>query len=295
MIIFFIGSWLYVKRIGRLDLRPDFTFMKKATKTSFSFLIIIVATQIYDRSGVIILGIIRGDAETGLYAASERLIVTFSMALAMFRNVFLPALTKLSESNPKLVFRFIESTAFFLVLLLTPGIMILFVMSTPLIVFLFGPVFAESAPIMRILCWSLIFIALGHVYSSILIVVDQQKVLSWINIFVCLTFLILSPFMIHSFGYEGLAWMRLACSGLLFTALLVFIFLTKRHPLSFDRWFAPVAASVISTSIFFIFPDGTLWVRIPFLLIGYTLILILLGGFCMKDYIFLRKIFQRKN
>ncbi len=253
-----------------------------------------MTTQIYDRVGVVFLGYIRGDLETGLYAASERLIVTVSMVFVMFRNVFLPILTQISGGSSKRMFRFCEGTALIMVLVLAPGVMLLFAVSSPLITFLYGPAFAESAPIMRILCWSLVFIALTHVFSSLLIVTECQKILSRINALVCLIYLMLTPLMIWFFGSEGLAWMRLACSALLLTMVLGYVNL-RIHHLSVSRWFAPVAASVINTAIFLLFPSCTLWIRVPLLLFGYFSILLLMGGLCRQDYIFLREMFGRNK
>jgi O-antigen/teichoic acid export membrane protein len=123
---------------------------------------------------VLALGWLQPASAVGVYTAIYKLILLFSTVLTLFQLSLFPSLARASREGRELapmaakVLRFV--TAAFLPLAFAGG-----VMARPLLAFLFGAEYAAGATALRILLWSLPWMALRSVFRIILVSYNLQR------------------------------------------------------------------------------------------------------------------------
>jgi O-antigen/teichoic acid export membrane protein len=134
-----------------------------------------VATQVHVNFGLVGLGLLRTDAETGLYSAAYRLVFFLLMLDRVFYTVFFPVvsrvLARLPDKLPELtgvVIRLVLSVA----LPLSTGLALL---ARPVLDAVFGSGYAAAAPALRVLAWFLLASMLDSVAGYTLIAAGSER------------------------------------------------------------------------------------------------------------------------
>lgn len=290
-----IGIRISIRKYGPPDFKINVPFIKQLLYKAFPFLLLIFLVQFYDRLGVILLTTIQGDEATGIYAATDRLIVTIATGLGMFGSALLPIMSRFANEAPqKLIVTYERSIRIFLVTIL-PAATFLFLLSNPIILLLYGEAYIKSADVLAIMSWSILPSGLSVILMGILVATDQQSEIVRIQLRIILGFIIACLVLIPQFSFIGLAYAKLATSLALCIAFSWHLSKTLHNSPVVKNITAPLIACVASIVIFKLMTDLGLWVSIISASLTCGITLLLTGAIKHHDITYARNIILRKE
>jgi O-antigen/teichoic acid export membrane protein len=172
----FAAAFTHV-RLGGLGLRYDRDVWRDLHMTALPFGFFLIVLNLYQYVDGVMLGYLRTDAETGLYAAAFKIYEGFTYGPLAISSVITPRLAALfvrdKAGHRRLSLAGIAgSTA------MGAGVAtVAFVIATPLLVFLYGPGFAAAAQSFQILCFGLPIVFAIWILHAIAISVDRERLL----------------------------------------------------------------------------------------------------------------------
>lgn len=201
----------YVKKITPLKYRFDFELWKKVVLKALPYGIALILNTIYFRIDSILLSILRGQEEVGIFGVAMKMLENFEILPLYFMNSVLPVLAKsLKEKSEK--YRDIIKYAFdFLAAMAIPMVVggvilaypIIFIVSTPDFLSRLSEGFYGSDIAFQILIFALLFQFLNVLFAFILIAVDKQYKLLYINGVVAIFNIIANLIVIPIYGFRG--------------------------------------------------------------------------------------------
>ncbi len=191
-------------------------------KACIPFAVLTVLGMAYQRLGIYLLSTMSGPTNTGLYSAAARTVeASKTVHLAVFAVLY-PAMALFSTAGTgqRELGHDIRTSRN---LLLAGGLLeavILFAGATPLVRVLYGTEYQSSAPILRILAWTLIPFTLNSYLTLSFIASRRELLVGKALLASLLGALLLNLWLIPAEGATGSAWAALAGECLQCTVLL---------------------------------------------------------------------------
>lgn len=198
--------------------------LKKAVLGSLPYGLLAVLGLLYFRIDTVMLSYLRGDFETGIYAAGYKFLESLVFIPNALSFVLFPVFAKLHQENPvkikSLIYKNIK-IMFILGLFIT----IIYILLIPFIINYFLPKFTLVIQVVRILSLSIPFLFVYVPISTVL--TSTEKYLKQVILFslIPLTFNILTNLIfIPRYGFMAAAWITVASDILSTFILLIFIY-----------------------------------------------------------------------
>ena len=164
-------------RLGGVGFAYDSEVWRELHRTALPLGFFLVVLNLYSYVDGVMLGYLRTDAETGLYAAAYRIYEGFTYAALALSTVLTPRLSALFTSDRgehrRLAIGGTSGSAAFGAAVAV----VAFVIATPLLVFLFGPDYAAATAAFRILVVGLPIVFAIWILHAIAISVDRERLL----------------------------------------------------------------------------------------------------------------------
>ncbi len=262
------GYVLVSRRYGRPEIRLDWKLNLHWTTAAFPVFAYIVLKVLANRSGVIILNSAT-DAETvGIFAAGDRLISACNLPFAMLTGAVFPIMSKLATRRDELR-SFVQTCLRVSAAIAIPLAALAVILREPVVAFVFGEGFDDSAIVVGVLALGIVFTAISLLLSMLLIATDHLWPLLRIYA-VSLVVLFAGIYAtVQSMGAVGLAWSVVASKAVLSLGLLLY---SHRDPLGISGFRSIFGASMTAVSMVLVFQS------LPMLGIGARSILMLLAG-----------------
>ncbi|MEI7621087.1 MAG: flippase [Candidatus Moraniibacteriota bacterium] len=175
MILNFAIILLLARKYVSLSLQFDFAYWKKflreAAPLGFASLIIFV----YFKIDTILLSILKTNTEVGLYNAAYKVLENITFFPAMIIGLLFPLFSRHIFSDKAEFSRIANETLKVFVLLLVPLVIGVLFLAEGVIKLIGGNAFAQSANILRILIFAVVFIFFGSLFNNILTAGKHQK------------------------------------------------------------------------------------------------------------------------
>ncbi len=204
----------YVKKVTKLEYRFDIDLWRNVLVKSLPYGLALILNTIYFRIDTILISVIRGDEEVGIYGVAMKMLEHFAILPLYFMNSVLPVLTRtIKEKTDK--YKKVISYAFdFLAALSIPMVVggvilafpIIFVVSTPDFLSRLGDGFYGSDIAFQILIFALLFQFLNVLFAFILIAINQQSKLLYINGACAIFNIVANLIVIPHYGFRGAAF-----------------------------------------------------------------------------------------
>jgi len=214
-----------VKLLGPWRVFFERTWWKKIFFQAFPIGLALVFNLIYFRSDVLILSYFRLSAEVGNYSLAYRFFESSLVVPVFFANALYPVLVK---NHTFSLDKFKKTVAISALVMLGSSILaffLLFFFAPPIIDFFFKRGFRESVPALRILSLGLPFFYTSAIFMWVIVVLDREKILSFIFGGAALLNIILNLLFIPAFGYRAAAATTVICEGVVLAVTLFFTFL----------------------------------------------------------------------
>jgi len=197
-------------RLGGLGLRYDREVWRELHLTALPLGFFLVVLNLYSYVDGVMLGVMRTDAETGLYTAAYKIYEGFTYAPMAISTVLTPRLSALFTSDRVRHRAFARGgiTASLGLAIAVGGIG--YLAATPLLVFLFGRDYGAATPAFRILCAGLPVVFVIWILHAIAISVDRERLLLRTALIGLATNVGLNLYLIPRYGGSGAAFATVA-------------------------------------------------------------------------------------
>ncbi|MBI4975184.1 flippase [Candidatus Peregrinibacteria bacterium] len=243
----------YVRKITPLVYRFDFNFWKDVLMKSAPYGAALILNTVYLRVGSLLLSVMVGQKEVGIYGVATRMLENFSILPLYFMNSVLPVLTreiaKKNEKYKNIISYSFDFLASMSIPLVAGGVVlaypIVFIVSNPTFLSRLSEGFYGSDIAFQILIFALLFQFLNVLFAFILIAVNKQAKLLYINFFCVLLNVIGNVIFIPRYGIRSAAMMSVISE--LFILVLTYAY-AKKH-LKFSINFLNLFKIIISALI----------------------------------------------
>lgn len=261
-----------------IDLQFWKLILIEAIPISLSIIFSVVAFRI----DTVILSLIKGNLAVGFYSASYKLIEALMIIPIVFTSAMYPVFSSLFKSSDTYLELSYKKSIRYLTII---GIPIAFgtaALSNKIILLIYQSGYSQSIIILQILVWAIPFIFISYISRTLLISINQQKLLLKI-VFICMiTNIILNFILIPQFSYLGASIVTVVTEFLSF--ILCFHYLTKficKIKIQ-SLVIKPIIGSIIM-ALFILYTDLNLFLQIFISIIIYFTILTILKTFSKED------------
>lgn len=275
---FFI-NYFAARRYASFEWNIDIEFWKILLRRSWPIGLAILFNLIYFKADILILQLVRPQAEVGVYGAAYRVLEILVTIPFMYAGVLLPIIAKaLATKNKDSFSNLLGHSYDAMTLLAAPLVTGTFVLAQQGMVLVAGKDFAESGDVLRILILAVGTIFFGTISSYAIVALDAQRKMLPIYISTALVTLIGYIILIPPYGLWAAAWLTVfseACVALGATLMCL--------KLSATRWNPRVALKAIFAALLMaivIWPLRNTMILIPAALgaLIYFILVIALGA-----------------
>jgi len=172
-----LAAWLTQAQLGGVGIRFNRAIWRELQTTALPLGFFLVVLNLYSYVDGVMLGVMRGNVETGLYAAAYRTYEGMSYLPSIIASVLTPRLSELfvrdRRAHRSVALRGLGGSIG--LALLVGGVA--YVLATPLLTWLFSDQFAPAASPFRILCLGLPLVFAIWVLHAITISVNREGLL----------------------------------------------------------------------------------------------------------------------
>jgi O-antigen/teichoic acid export membrane protein len=190
-------------KFTRLSFQFDKTFLKTVLVSTFFFVINDVFIVIFFKIDSVMLSLMKGDVETGIYGAAYNLLYAVTFIPMVLSTVLYPVLTRFYATNKKLFKNNLTIIVKYFLLAAIPVVLFFVVFAEPLIILIYESKYMEAVPVLRIIGIGLLFVFLNFVLSMILNTVEKQKFVAISSFSAMALNLILNFILIPKFSIMG--------------------------------------------------------------------------------------------
>ena len=176
------STWLLHRRICSLTLSVDRAAITPVLTESLPFFLMILVVLIYNQIDMILLSFMSGDHETGIYAAAMKPFEATSLIPAGVMGTLLPALSRDWPVSKEQFAKTFTASFRYMGMLGLPLAVGGVVCAVPLVQFLYGGKYEESARAFQILIVAVVFSFWNHLFSAALVAMNREKDLLKIGI-----------------------------------------------------------------------------------------------------------------
>jgi len=276
------------KNISKLSVSFDFSYWKKIMKKSLPFCLTLIFISLYVRIDTILLGFIKGYAQTGWYSAAYKIIDIFTRMLYVPILALFPAFVrayKESSGETKMIY---HKSIGYMVMLSMPITIGLIVLSGKIILLVYGHQFDNSGIALQILSCSLLFTSLNYLMGFLLNSVGKQKLFMISTGIATVVNVLLNIIVIPKYGYVGASVVTVMSEALNF--LLMHRFVKKSgFYIDLSKILVKPAIASLVMSIFLVVLSGhvSLYILIPFGAFIYFTMMVVMKGVGKEEAHFL--------
>jgi O-antigen/teichoic acid export membrane protein len=171
------AAWLTRAQLGGIGMRFDRAIWRELHRSALPLGFFIVVLNLYSYIDSVMLGVMRGDAETGIYAAAYKTYEGLSYFPAIIASVLTPRLSHLfvadRAAHRRLALRGVAASVALALAVAAPA----YALAAPLISLIFGPAFLPAAAPFRVLCAGLPLVFAIWVLHATAISVNKERLL----------------------------------------------------------------------------------------------------------------------
>lgn len=224
-----LATFIFIRHYLKYSWAYDFSLWKKIIITSWPIGISIIFNLLYLKADIIILSVVRSQAEVGLYGAPYRVIDILTMLPMMFVGLVLPTLTtQWARKNLPEFKKIFQMTFNFMTILALPIMVGAQFLAKDLMTLIAGQEFALSGSILRILILAQGVIFFGTIFGHLIVAINKQRVM--LVGYVVTAILSLSAYFIFipRYSYYGAAWVTVFSEVLIMALTFAVFYKTTR-------------------------------------------------------------------
>jgi len=153
-----LGAWLTQAHLGGVGVKYDRDIWRDLQRSAVPFGLFLIVLNLYSYIDSVMLGVMKGDVETGIYGAAYKVYEGVGYLPGVIASVLTPRLSSLyvtdRVAHRRLVVNGLAGSVSLALVVTVVG----YLLAEPAMQLLFGERFVVSAPPFRILCIGLVFV-----------------------------------------------------------------------------------------------------------------------------------------
>ena len=206
-------TYFFTRRLIPVRLAWDWEYLRSIILKALPYGTAIILATIYFRIDVILLSIMKGPEEVGVYGVAMRILENLQMIPVFFMNAALPVITRLLADNRTKLRKLLQYSFDFLLMLALPMIAGGFVLAFPFIAIVASPDFLSdissgfygSDIALRVLLFAMGLAFLGNLFNYTLLAGNQQLKVLYISAAAAVFNIIANILVIPEWGFRGAA------------------------------------------------------------------------------------------
>ena len=182
---------------------------KEILNNSWPLMLASAAVFIYLRIDQVMIGVMLGNYEVGLYAVAVKLAEVWYFIPGIICASIFPAIINAKKTSHEMYKRRLKNLYILMVVISVVIAIPISLLAKPIIYILFGSSYLESVGILRIYIWSSLGLFLNAGVSQYLMSENMVKTIFWLNFLAMLFNIALNFVFIPIFGLLGAAWATL--------------------------------------------------------------------------------------
>jgi len=272
-----------IRFLQKVEFNFDLRFSLNQLIKAFPFFWIAILVILDSRLEILMLSFLFNETLVGYYTAMNTIMGGFSLFSEGIRNAIFPIFARYQINAPHRIRDMLPVLGKYILLITLPISINIYFLSNTIISFFFDPGYDQSITFLQVVIWTFISHSLTVVATSMLMVLDKEKLLALSLLITSTLTLALDIFLVPTIGPIGIAFVRLLTSFLLFFLCEYFLSQHGLNILKLSILFRTVGAGVI------------LFVLMSFLKSINTYLAIILGNACYIFIIWLFKVFQKED
>jgi O-antigen/teichoic acid export membrane protein len=202
--------WVFLRRHGPPVVQFDRAFSRSMLAQSFPFAAVAVLAVVRYNFDVILIGLVLGETQTGLYSAPYRILAFLISMVAAYFTALLPTLARCYVSDPARGQRLVNRSVQLVALAVLPTAVGGTILATEIVTLLFGPAYESGAEVFRVLIWVLVPLCLAGGYRNLFRAYNRQSLEMRAVAFSAAANIALNLVLVPSVGLLGAATATLA-------------------------------------------------------------------------------------
>lgn len=265
-----------IKEFGSPKFEMDLSFWKEATVKSLPFGLAVFFYTIYFSIDVIMISWLAGDYATGLYNSAYKVISVFTAFYVIYQYVIFPLMSKLYTEDTNMLKISFEQSFKYSLLILLPIIIGVYFYSPYIINLIYTSDFALAYVPMQILIWTVVFLFINGVATSLLNSIGKEYDVTKIYIVAAIFNIVVNYILIPKYTYIGASIATVLSEILILGLMMYSISKTEYKPdISLLKTIIKLVICGIFLTIALYLIDVSLWLAIPIGLIVYIISLFL--------------------
>ncbi len=272
----FLSGWIIRTKITPLVLYHETDLWKQILRSAWPIGLSSLFITVYARIDIVMLSLFGfSPSEIGWYSIPVKIVEIFSLFPFLIMAGLFPIFSVLTFKDREAFKRSYQKALIYLTMVSIPLVLTTFFLSDFLVLFFFGPTFANSTPSLKILILAVPFIFINYVLINTLIVLNQGKIITWGSGLALIFNVVINIIVLPGYGYLGASWTTVATEILLSICFLEFLQHFFLHlPLLRFTLKLGVSGGLMGLSLWGLksYPSAVIWVT-AFLAYGLGLVL----------------------
>ena len=288
-------SYLFSRNFIRPRFAIDFGLWRYLLKECLPLALTSVIIILYYRIDVIMLSMMNGDGAVGIYSAAHRLCDPFSLIPYALTMSLLPLMSSyFKTSEDKLIRIYTLAVRYLLIIALPIAVGTVFIADNAILLIYKAP-FADSATVLRILIWAVMFGMVQLVFLNVLVAIDRQKLIMLSTAFCAAVNMVLNFILIPVMSYDGAAIATVATSAVLTLSMFYFISKHLRVIPVHKILIKPMLAVFVMGASMYYLPNLNIVVLVLLAATVYIVTLLGLKGFTTDDLELLKRMTHKSQ
>ena len=263
LVYLIIMTYEIIKHYGVPKFELDIPFWIDTAKKSIPFGLSIFFYTVYFSIDIVMIQMIAGDYATGLYNSAYKIVSVFAAFYVIYQYVIFPLMSKLYAEDTNLLKVSFEQSF----LPLSIGV---YLYSDYIINLIYSSQYALASPAMQILIWTVVFLFINGVATSLLNSIGKEVSVTKIYVIAAIFNIALNYLMIPVLSYNGAAITTVLSEILIFILMMHSISKTDYRPnRSLLKTIVKLVICGIILAIVLSLIDVSLWLAIPIGLVVY--------------------------
>ncbi|MFZ0441867.1 MAG: flippase [Methanobacterium sp.] len=201
ILIYYLFISTKIFKFSRPKIEVDWDFWKPTIKTAAQFGLIGVFVTIYIWIDSVMLSFMQGNEAVGLYNAAYRIVLFLLFIPTVINSAIFPVMSRLYVSSSNSLEQIVEKYFKFMILIGIPIGVLITILSTQIIILIFGNAFLASAPALQILIWATVLTFGNAAFVQLFQSTNKQILLTKITFIGMVVNITLNFILIPKFSY----------------------------------------------------------------------------------------------
>ena len=209
--IYTAGTW---SRVAVRFQAPSARLCRELAVSAWPLAVNTLFVMVYFRFNIIMLTHWSGSEAAGIFGAAFTFVQALQVVSGSIAGVVLPQFVQRHADGDETLRGAVDRTTYLLLLGIVPVAVLLSMMAPDIIHLVYGARYDAAAPALRVLAWANIFMFIGSLYGTVLLVLHGERALMWMSIGAAMVSLAANRLLIPALGIVGASWASVATEAL---------------------------------------------------------------------------------